>query len=146
MHGGVDEHRRRFHRVPPGQPPAVAVDHDDVVGLHLAPQQAARIEQEALRPVGQFDAEVVAHAFGEAVPRGRPQGEREAGPQAGDVGRVEIEHGRHDTPAAGWTGGPTSGDAARPGKRPLRPQPERADAQGVVQAKLAASSMLPLPL
>jgi hypothetical protein len=83
---GVDEHRRRFHRWRPASLRPGDVDHHDVVGLHLAPQQAARVQQEAARRVGQFHAEVVAHAFGQAVVRGGAQGQGQVGAQPGDGG------------------------------------------------------------
>jgi hypothetical protein len=88
--GGMDEHRRRFHRVAAGQRRALGVDQHDVVGLHLVPQQAARVQQEAARLVGQFDAEVVAHAFGQAVVRGGAQRQGQVGAQRGHGGAVVV--------------------------------------------------------
>jgi hypothetical protein len=63
----MDEHGRRFDRMSPGPPVAMCVDHDDVVCRDLPPEQAARIQQEAARTVGQFDAEVIAEALGQPV-------------------------------------------------------------------------------
>jgi hypothetical protein len=48
----VDEHRRRLDGVTPRQRLASGVDQDDVGGLDLAPEQAARVEQESSRAVG----------------------------------------------------------------------------------------------
>ena len=62
----MDEHRRRLDVVAPRELAAVAVDHHDVAGLDLAPEQARRVQQEAPGAVGKLDAEVVADAFGEA--------------------------------------------------------------------------------
>jgi hypothetical protein len=92
MHRGVDEHRGGLDLALPGQPLAVLVDQHDVVFAHLAPQQAARIQQEATRMVGQFDAEVVADAFAEAMVRGRTQRQAQVGAQtAHHVGLVVDE-------------------------------------------------------
>ena len=71
--GGMDEHRRGLHGVAARQRVAIAVDHHDVVGSRLAPEQAARIEKKAPRAIRQLDAEVIADALGEAVVRRSPQ-------------------------------------------------------------------------
>jgi thiol:disulfide interchange protein len=69
-----------------GEHRTVGVDHHDVVGADLAPQQAARVQQEAARTVAEFGAEVVAHPFGQAVMGGGAQRQRKVGAPAGDGG------------------------------------------------------------
>ena len=86
----VDEHGGGFHRMAAGQHRAVGIDHHDVVGLHLVPQQAPRVQQKAARAVGQFDAEVGAHALGQAMVGSGAQGQRQVGTQLGDLGAVKV--------------------------------------------------------
>ena len=69
----VDKHGRGLHGMAPGQYLALDINHHNVIGLHLAPHQAARVEQKAATAVGQLDAEVVAYAFGQAVVGGSAQ-------------------------------------------------------------------------
>ena len=90
MDRGVNEHRGRLDLVAAGQPVPRGVDQHHVVGAHLAPQQAARVEQEAPRAVRQLDAEVVADALGQPVVRGGAQREREVAAQAGDGLRAVV--------------------------------------------------------
>jgi hypothetical protein len=70
---GMDEHGGRLDAVAALQHFAMFVDEHDVVGAYLAPVQAARVDEEAARIVRQRHAEVVAHAFAQAVMRGRAQ-------------------------------------------------------------------------
>jgi hypothetical protein len=52
VHRCVDEHRGRLDAVAPFEHRAVGIDSDDVAWPHLAPVQAARVDQEARRFVG----------------------------------------------------------------------------------------------
>ena len=97
VHRGMDEHRRRLDPVAPGQYLPVGVDEHDVVGADLAPEQSARVDQEALRAVGQGNAEVVAHAFAQAMVGGGAQRQRQVFAQRCGA-RVVACHGR--SPAA----------------------------------------------
>jgi hypothetical protein len=86
MHRAVNEERRGLDPVAPGQHLAVHVDQHDVLGADLAPVQAARIDQVAVLRARQGDAEMIAHAFGEAVVRGGAQRQREVFAQGADGG------------------------------------------------------------
>ena len=70
----MNEHGGWFDRVFAGQDIAFAVNHHDVVGGDLAPEQTAGVEQEATRVIWQLYAEVIAHPFGQTVVRGCPEG------------------------------------------------------------------------
>jgi hypothetical protein len=81
VHRAVDEHGGRFHRMAPGEDGAGRVDHHDVVGLHFAPVQAARVDEELVITARQCHAEMVADALAQAVVGGSAQGQRQIGPQ-----------------------------------------------------------------
>ena len=78
-----------------GQLLAVGVHHNDVIGPDLGPHQPARVEQKAPAGIGQFQAEMVAHAFGQAMVGGGAQGQRQVGAQAAHGGgkKVVVVHG-----------------------------------------------------
>ena len=77
MDGAVDEHRGGLDAVAARQLVAPGIDQDDVLAPHLAPVQAARVEQEAAGAIGQLDAEVVAHALSQAMVGRGAQGQRQ---------------------------------------------------------------------
>ena len=83
---GMNEHGGGRHRMTPRQPLALHIDHDDVVGLHLAPEPAPWVDQKARVVVGQGHTEVVAHALGQAMVGGCAQRERKI--------LAQLNHGR----------------------------------------------------
>jgi hypothetical protein len=87
VHRGVDEQRGGLDAVPAFEHPALAVDEHDVVGADLAPVQAARVDEVAVGRAGHGHAEVVAHAFGQAMVGGGAQGQRQvfAQPESADI-------------------------------------------------------------
>src|ERR1019366_6340520 len=86
----MDEHRRGLHGVTPRELVAIAVDHHDVGGADLAPEQAARVQKKPSRAVRQLDAEVIADPFREAVMRGSPQRQGQIAAKAAHPLRLEI--------------------------------------------------------
>jgi hypothetical protein len=59
----MNKHSGGFDRVFAGQDIAFAVNHHDVVGGDLTPEQTTGVEQEATRVIWQLYAEVIAHPF-----------------------------------------------------------------------------------
>jgi hypothetical protein len=90
MDPAVDEKGRRLDLVPALDLVALRVDHHQVVGTDLAPQQSLRVDQEVSRPPRHRAREVVADALAESqLVRGLQRaGEILAG--FGDSGRVHA--------------------------------------------------------
>ena len=93
VHRAVDEEGGRFDAMAAGQHLAAHVDQHDVVGADLAPVQAARVDQIAVLRARQRDAEMVAHAFGQAVVRGGAQRHCKVVAQRADGGTVVVGAG-----------------------------------------------------
>jgi hypothetical protein len=69
----MDKHRSRFDGMSTGQYLSLLINHHNVVSLSLAPQQTSGIEEKASAFIRDFNAEVIADAFGQPMMRCGPQ-------------------------------------------------------------------------
>ena len=100
VHRRVDEQGGRLHRVSAFQHVPVSVHQRDVVRLHLAPVQAARVEQKAValpRRSRHRHAEMVTNPFAQAVVGCSAQGESKVGAQGG-VLKGHVDYFRDSDP------------------------------------------------
>ena len=85
----MDRERGDVERAVAREPLAAEADRQQIARAELRPVRAVRIEQEAVAPARDGEAEVIVDALVEPVERGRPQRGRElhAGyPQGGGIG------------------------------------------------------------